>query len=103
MKDVSNAFECFLKEAPAQSGAWMQAVKKLSAASALDRKTEAVAYVAVLAAVGLVSGIPFHVKEAKKLGASREEIISAVLLPLPAVGNTCIAALPTALEAFDAE
>ena len=101
MKDVSDSFQCFLKEAPAQSVAWMEAVKKLSGASALDRKTQALAYIAILSAVGLVSGMAFHVKEAKMLGASRDEIISAVLLPLPAVGNKCVAALPAALEAFD--
>lgn len=101
MEGVSNSFECFLKEAPAQSAAWMEAVKKLSGASALDRKTECIAYLSVLAAVGLISGIPFHVKEAKSLGATRDEIISAVLISLPAVGNKCVAALPAALEAFD--
>lgn len=102
MDNVSNAFECFLKEAPEQSKAWLEAVQKLDRASALDSKTEEISYVAVLAAVGLVSGLPFHVKHAKELGATREEIKSAVLLSLPAVGNKAIAALPIALAAYDA-
>ena len=38
---------------------------------------------------------------AKKAGASREEIISAIMVGLPAVGNEVINALPAALEAFD--
>lgn len=101
MEGVSNAFESFMKEAPAQSGAWMEAVQKLAHVNALDEKTQAVAYISVMAAVGLLSGIPFHVKQAKVLGATREEIIGAVLLPLPAVGNRCVSALPAALEAFD--
>ena len=101
MKQVSNAFACFMQEAPEQAKAWMEAVKKLDGASALDSKTEEIAYIAVLAAGGLLSGIPFHVKHAKELGATREEITSAVLLPLPAVGNKTIGALPIALEAFD--
>jgi len=103
LQNISNAFECFLKEAPEQAKAWLEAVKKLDGASALDSKTEEIAYIAVLAAVGLLSGIPFHVKHAKKLGATREEIKSAVLLSLPAVGNKAIAALPVALGAFDEE
>lgn len=103
MKDVSNAFGCFIEETPAQAHTWMEAVQKLDGASALDKKTGAIAYVAVLAAVGLVSGLPFHVKEAKALGATRDEIKSAILLSLPAVGNHCIAALPVALSAFDEE
>ena len=102
-KNVSNAFQTFFIEAPEQAKAWMDTVKRLDEASSLDAKTEEIAYVAVLAAVGLVSGIPFHVKHAKELGATRDEIKSAVLLGLPAVGNQIIHALPVALEAFDAD
>lgn len=101
MQNISDAFSCFLQEAPEQAKAWLEAVKKLDGASALDAKTEEIAYIAVLAAAGLLSGLPFHVKHAKELGVKREEIISAVLLSLPAVGNKTIAALPVALAAFD--
>jgi alkylhydroperoxidase/carboxymuconolactone decarboxylase family protein YurZ len=54
-----------------------------------------------MAAVRLESGLPFHVKMAKAKGASREEIISAILVGLPAVGNCVVASLPIALDAFD--
>lgn len=40
---------------------------------------------------------------AKSMGASREEIIGAVLIGLPAVGHRVIHALPAALEAYDKE
>lgn len=102
-KNVSTAFQTFLTEAPAQAGAWMEAVHKLDAASCLDKKTEELAYLAVLAALGLESGIPFHVKSAKIVGAARDEIKSAILLGLPAVGNRVISSLPMALAAFDEE
>lgn len=98
---VSNAFQTFMKEAPEQAGAWMETVQKLDAASKLDPKTEELAYIAVLAAVRLEGGIAFHVKHAKSLGATREEIISAVLVGLPAVGNAVVQLLPAALAAFD--
>lgn len=98
---VSKAFALFLEQAPAHAGAWMEAVEGLAKASALDPKTEAIAYLSVLAATGQHSGIPFHVAEAKRAGASREEIVSAVLLGLPAVGNRAVAALPEALAAYD--
>ena len=101
MENLSNAFECFMKEAPAQAKAWMETVTALDAASALDPKTEETAYIAVLSSQGLLSGLPFHVKHAKSLGVTREEIISAVLVGLPAVGNKVTAALPVALDAFD--
>lgn len=98
---VSNAFQLFFNEAPEQAAAWMETVKKLEKASALDSKTEELAYIAVLAAARLNSGIPFHVRSAKQLGATREEIISAVLLGLPAVGNGVIQSLPAAVQAYD--
>lgn len=100
---VSNAFQAFMNEAPKHAKAWMEAVQKLDNASALDKKTEELAYIAVLAAAKLETGIPFHVKQAKAKGASREEIISVVLVGLPAVGNVVTAALPIALEAYDNE
>jgi alkylhydroperoxidase/carboxymuconolactone decarboxylase family protein YurZ len=80
----------------------MRAAQELGAASALDQKTAALGYIAVLAALRLVSGIPFHVTRARSLGATREEVASAVLLGLPAAGNGVTQALPTALAAWDA-
>ena len=100
---VSNAFQTFMKEAPEHQKAWLEMVQKIDAASRLDAKTEELAYIAVLASARLEGGLPFHVKHAKSLGATREEIISAVLVGLPAVGNIVIQALPIALHAFDGE
>lgn len=98
---ISNSFQTFFKETPEYSKAWMEAVQKLDAANALDKRTKALAYLAVLAASGLISGIPFHVQHAKSLGASKEEVIGAVLVGLPAVGHRVVQALPLALEAYD--
>ncbi|SDG95338.1 MULTISPECIES: carboxymuconolactone decarboxylase family protein [unclassified Duganella] len=100
---ISKAFSLFMQEAPAHAQAWMQAVKGLDEASTLDKKTEELAYIAVLAATGNTSGIPFHVLSAKTHGASRQEVLSAVLIGLPAVGAVAISALPAALEAYDGE
>ena len=98
---VSTAFQTFLSEAPRHAQAWMDAVQGLNQASALDKKTEELAHVAVLSALGLTSGIPFHVGSAKSQGATREEIPGAVLVGLPAAGMGVIQSLPVALESFD--
>lgn len=98
---VSNAFQTFIQEAPEHQQAWLEMVKKLSTAGKLDPKTEALAYLAVLAALRLEGGIPFHVMQAKSQGASREEIVSAILVGLPAAGNAVIQGLPAALSAYD--
>ena len=100
-KGVSNAFLTFLQETPEYSKAWMEMVEKVGAANALEDKTKTLAYIGVLAAVGLTSGIFFHVQHAKALGASRAEVIGAVLVGLPAVGHAVIQALPIAIAAFD--
>jgi alkylhydroperoxidase/carboxymuconolactone decarboxylase family protein YurZ len=98
---ISNAFQTFMKEAPQHAQAWGGMVQGLSKASALDEKTSALAYLAVLAALQMESGIPFHVKTAKGLGVSRDEVISAVLIGLPAAGHRVTQVMPVALQAFD--
>ncbi|MGV8083592.1 MAG: carboxymuconolactone decarboxylase family protein [Coriobacteriia bacterium] len=100
--NVSDAFQVFLTQTPAHSKVWMEAVKGLAEASALDELTEEIAYIAVLSALRMTSGIPFHVSAAKALGATREQIASAVLLGLPAAGNAVTQSLPIALDAYDA-
>jgi len=101
LSGVSNSFMMFAQEAPEHHKAWMEAVQSLDTACALDKKTEALAYLAVIAAARLEGGIPFHVQQAKRAGASRNEIISAVLVGLPAVGNAVVASLPAAVQAYD--
>ena len=102
-KLMSDAFQVFMREAPKHAEAWMTAAQGLGKASALDKKTEGLAYLAVLAASGLESGIPFHVALAKQAGASREEVISAILVGLPAVGNVVTRSLPAAIQAYDSQ
>ena len=98
---VSNAFKTFLAEAPQQAEAWGALAQSLAQASALDPKTGALAYLAVLSALNRTSGIPFHVLGAKKAGASRDEVISAILVGLPAAGHVVTQALPVAIKAYD--
>lgn len=98
---ISNAFQTFLEEAPRHAHAWGGMVQGLAGASSLDGKTSALAYLSVLAALRMESGIPFHVQAAKQQGATREEVISAILVGLPAAGHVVTQALPVALAAYD--
>ncbi len=100
---VSNAFQTFLSQAQRHAEPWMTMVQGLDRASALDKKTEELAYLAVLAALRMESGVPFHVQSARQAGALREEIISAILVGLPAAGQTVIQVLPAALAAYDSK
>jgi alkylhydroperoxidase/carboxymuconolactone decarboxylase family protein YurZ len=99
---ISQAFEIFVREAPRHADAWLSAARGLDGASVLDKKCEHLAYLAVLAALRLESGVPFHVQLAKKAGASRAEVASAILVGLPAAGNAVVQSLPAALAAYDA-
>ena len=102
-KLVSNAFQVFATEAPQHAAAWNGLVQNLAAANALDPKTTALAYLSVLAVLGLESGIPFHVNSAKQSGATRQEVISAVLIGLPAAGHAVTRVLPAAVNTFDTD
>ena len=99
---VSQAFRRFNTDAAPFARAWGSAVQALAQASALDDKTRELAYLAVLAALERVSGIPFHVVSLKAKGATRDEIVSAILVGLPAAGHGVTQALPAALDAYDA-
>src|SRR5512143_1688775 len=91
---VSSAFRAFMSEAPQHAQAWGAMVQGLANASALDKKTAALSYLAVLAALRMESGVPFHVQTAKQAGASREEVVSAILIGLPAAGHGVTQVLP---------
>jgi alkylhydroperoxidase/carboxymuconolactone decarboxylase family protein YurZ len=99
---ISNAFQTFMQEAPGHAQSWGGMVQGLAQASALDAKTEELAYLAVLAALRMESGVPFHVQAAKQAGATRDEVISAVLVGLPAAGHSVTQVLPAAIAAYDA-
>jgi alkylhydroperoxidase/carboxymuconolactone decarboxylase family protein YurZ len=101
--EVSEGYQTFTSEAEEHAEAWSGMIAGLTKASALDPKTHSLTYLAVLAALRFEAGVAFHVKEAKKNGASREEVISAVLAGLPAAGHVVTQVLPAAVEAFDEE
>lgn len=101
MSLISKAFQTFMTDAPQHAQAWGAMTQGLANASALDKKTSALAYLAVLAALRLESGVPFHVQAAKQAGASREEVISAILVGLPAAGQGVTQALPAAIAAYE--
>jgi alkylhydroperoxidase/carboxymuconolactone decarboxylase family protein YurZ len=91
---VSEAFMSFAKNVPEHQKIWMETVQRLSNVSKLDNKTDELSYIAVLAALRLESGIPFHVKHSKMLGASRDEIISAVFVWFTCCRKCCDAINP---------
>lgn len=101
MAQVTNGFRRFMEESGETGKAYMNMVMQQAHSSALDQKTQELAYISVLSAIRITDGLDFHVKSAKNLGASRDEVKSAVLVGLPVVGITLIEALEAALNAYD--
>lgn len=98
---MGNGFKILLSETGETGKAYMEMVMKGSQASALDRKTQELAYLSVLAALRMTGGIAYHVDSAKELGATKAEVMSAVLVGLlPAVGIQVIDALSAAAECY---
>lgn len=94
MKKVTNGFEIFLKETDGVGPAFMESIMTLSEKSALDEKVHELAYLSCLTATRMYGGLPYHIERAKELGATEEEIKSAILVPLPLVGIQVAEALP---------
>lgn len=80
---------------------YMEFIKTLAEESNLDEKVHHLSYLSVLTAKNMIDGLDFHVKELIKLNATREEIKSAVLVAMPAVGMQIAPVLKLALEIYD--
>ena len=56
---ISKSFQVFMKETPRHAKAWVEAVKGLGHACVLDHKTRELAYIGILAALGMDSGMDY--------------------------------------------
>jgi alkylhydroperoxidase/carboxymuconolactone decarboxylase family protein YurZ len=83
---MSNGFMLFGQQFPKTAAAHLAFVQTKAEESALDPKTNHLAYLAVLSAAGMTGGLDFHVGLAKQSGASDAEIKSAALVGMQAVG-----------------
>ena len=100
-QNISKAFQTFNTEAPEHAKAWSQMVAGIAEANVLDKKTTALIYIGVLAALGMENGIPFHVGLAKQAGATKQEIVHAALVALPPAGHKVTQVLPLIIESYD--
>jgi AhpD family alkylhydroperoxidase len=101
---VSNGFALFTRQFPKTAEAHMGFVQTKAAESALDPKTNHLAYIAVLSSTGMTGGMDFHVHLARQAGATNSEIRSAALVGMQAVGLRVLdgfAAVCAALESAD--
>ena len=102
MEQKTNPLAVFAKEAPEVAKAFDGLVNALKQSPGLDEKTKHLVYISMKAALGDPTAVYYHVPMAKKLGASRNEVMDAILLTLTVCGLQPVAnCLPIALEVFD--
>lgn len=91
-----------MKEAPAVAQSFFDLAKSVKQYSPLDEKTNELIILGVFTAARGLRGIDTHVERALNEGATKEEIIAAVLLALPIIGITDTnLALDQTVEAID--
>ena len=99
MKTTLNTFQ---QEAPEVAKAFDGLIEALKSTTGLDPKTKQLIYIGIKSSTGDSTAVFFHVKMAKQLGATRDEIKDTILITLTVCGlkgvSTC---LQTALEAYD--
>ena len=93
--------EIFHKEAPEVAIAFDGLIQSLVNSKGLDEETKQLIYIAMKASQGDTIAISFHVLMAKKLGATKEEIVDAILMTLTVSGiKGVVTCLPTAIEIY---
>lgn len=98
----SNPMELFMKEAPDVARAFDGLIQSLIASEGLDAKTKQLIYIAMKSAMGDDTAVTFHAPMAKQLGATKTEIVDAVLLSLTVSGiSGVMACLPSVVKLFE--
>ncbi|MGE0058295.1 MAG: carboxymuconolactone decarboxylase family protein [Dehalococcoidia bacterium] len=98
-----NPMAVFQQETPAVAEAFNGLIGALVASPGLDAKTKQLIYIAMKAAIGDDTAVKFHVPMAKAAGATRAEVVDALLMTLTVSGIRGVAlCLPEALAHYDA-
>jgi AhpD family alkylhydroperoxidase len=97
-----NPYELFQKECPEIAARFNDLVEAQKALKGLDSKTKQLINIAIQTANLNSRGVKLHAMMAKNEGATREEIIGAVVLNLHHSGfNAVMQCLPAAIHGFE--
>jgi len=78
--------ELFKQEAPEVAEAFDGLIRAVVATGGLDQKTKQLIYIAMKAANGDAMAVRAHIPMAKAAGATKEEVLDAILLTLTVSG-----------------
>ena len=94
--------EIFQREAPEVAMAFNGLIMSLVASKGLDQKTKQLIYIAMKAAMGDDSAVRAHLPMARQAGATREEVVDAILMTLTVSGiRGVVHCLPDAVRYFE--
>jgi len=98
----ANPMEVFQQEAPEVAEAFSGLIQALVASKGLDPKTKQLIYIAMKASMGDQMAVKAHVPMAKAAGATREEVVDAILMTLTVSGiRGVVTCLPGAVKQFE--
>jgi len=96
-----NPFQIFQDEFPELAGRFNDLVDAQRSLKGMDPKTKQLVNIAIQTANRNPIGVKMHAQMAKNQGASRDEILGAVVMNLHLSGlSTVLDCLPSALEGF---
>jgi AhpD family alkylhydroperoxidase len=97
-----NPYEIFIEECPEVAARFDDLIKAQKDLKGLNAKTKQLINIAIQTANRNVRGVQMHAMMAKNEGATREEIVGAVVLNLHHSGFTSVLeCLPAAIEGFE--
>jgi AhpD family alkylhydroperoxidase len=98
---TENPMEIFAREAPEVAAAFNGLIMAIAGSKGLDPKTKQLIYIAMKAASGDETAVKAHVPMAKEAGATRAEVVDAILMTLTVSGiRGVVSCLPGALRQF---
>ena len=95
-------YEIFQSECPKLASKFNELVQVQSSIEGLDQKTKQLINIAIQTCNQNQKGVKMHAIMAKKIGASREEVVGAVAMNLHLSGlSSVLECLPSAIEGYD--
>ncbi|MDD1728399.1 MAG: carboxymuconolactone decarboxylase family protein [Methanospirillum sp.] len=99
-----NPMELFQQEAPDVAAAFNNLIKAVAGSKGLDGKTKQLIYIAMKASAGDEAALRAHIPMARQMGATREEVMDAILMTLTVSGiRGVVTCLPEAIRQFDTQ
>jgi len=96
-----NPMETFMKEAPDVANAFNGLIRSIADSGGLDQKTKQLIYIAMKASMGDSAAVNAHIPMAKLAGATKEEVVDAILMTLTVSGiRGVITCLPDVVKQF---